>query len=116
MRCIGSAHGNLRSLVENSELNGLIGGVQEVTLGDEQARAYQSKHDKTEFSKLVKQRAGKPLFNVIVELNPNDFNEWTVVKDVGSAVDDILLGNKYSAEIRRREGNTEYYTKETIRC
>jgi len=51
-----------------------------------------------------------------VELNPNDFNEWTVVKDVGSAVDDILLGNKYSAEIRRREGNTEYYTKETIRC
>ena len=116
VRCIGSAHGNLRSLVENSELNGLIGGVQEVTLGDEQARAYQTKYDKTEFSKLVKQRAGKPLFDVIVELNPNDFNEWTVVKDVGSAVDDILVGNKYSAEIRRREGNTEYYTKETVRC
>jgi len=116
VRCIGSAHGNLRSLVENAELNGLIGGVEEVTLGDEAAREYQRNHEKSEFSKIVKQRAGKPLFDVIVELHPDTFNEWTVVKNVSTAVDDILVGKQYSAEIRRREGKTDFFTKERILC
>ena len=116
VRCIGSAHGNLRSLVENPELNGLVGGIDDVTLGDKEATDYMIKNDKKVFSKTVKQRVGSPLFDVIIELDPGTLNEWTIVKDVGSAVDKILVGEKYPAEIRRRNPETDFFTREEITC
>ena len=116
VRCIGSCHGNLKSLVNNVELNGLIGGVEEVTLGDEAAKEYQRINNKLEFSKLVKQRAGLPLFDVVIELNPGTFDEWIVIKDVSYAVDKILAGQSYPAEIRRRIPETNSFTIENISC
>ena len=36
---VGTAHGkSLQALMRNSDLNGLIGGIHQVTLGDEEAR------------------------------------------------------------------------------
>ena len=50
--CIASAHGDLRSLVRNKQLNGLVGGVETVTLGDGQARHEQRKNGGP-FSKVM---------------------------------------------------------------
>jgi hypothetical protein len=38
VRIIASAHGDLRKLVKNKELRGLIGGVEQVVMGDAMAR------------------------------------------------------------------------------
>ena len=38
VRMIASAHGDLRKLIKNKELRGLVGGLEKVTLGDAQAK------------------------------------------------------------------------------
>jgi stage III sporulation protein SpoIIIAA len=43
VRMIASGHGDLRSLMKNKELRGLIGGLETVTLGDEEAKELQRK-------------------------------------------------------------------------
>ena len=117
VQCVSSAHGNLRSLVDNVELNGLVGVVEEVTLGDEAAREYQRDNNKTVFSKLVRQRVGPPVFDVVIELTPGKFNEWVIVKNVGSAVDNILKGKTYPAEIRTRDPeNPDRFSTDNIIC
>ena len=43
--------------------------------------------------------------------------KWSVVKGVGSAVDNILKGKKYPAEIRRRDPeNPDNFSVQTIMC
>lgn len=39
---------------------------------------------------------GAPVFDVVIELNKDDRDAWTIVSDVPQAVDDILEGNKYN--------------------
>ncbi|KAJ1461897.1 hypothetical protein M885DRAFT_432156, partial [Pelagophyceae sp. CCMP2097] len=67
-RLVASAHGDLRKLVKNGQLNGLVGGIMSVTLGDVEAKAEASRHGDDVPSKLKAQRAGAPVFDVIVEL------------------------------------------------
>ena len=50
VRVIASAHGNLRSLVANNKLCGLIGGVETVTVGD--SKAYKDQSMLGQFSKV----------------------------------------------------------------
>jgi hypothetical protein len=42
---------------------------------------------------------GAPVFDVVIELNKADRNAWTIIEDVGQAVDDILEGDKYKVDI-----------------
>jgi stage III sporulation protein SpoIIIAA len=42
VRVIGSAHGDLRSLLKNKELKGLVGGTETVTVGDVMAKERQA--------------------------------------------------------------------------
>ena len=93
VRVIGSGHGDLRSLIKNPATRGLVGGVEQITLGDEAAK-------KNHGNKLVAQRAGPPVFDVVVELL--DVGKWRVTTDAASAVDSILAGGSYACEIRTR--------------
>ncbi|KAF0693038.1 Aste57867_15952 [Aphanomyces stellatus] len=96
---IASAHGSLRKLLKNKPLRGLVGGVESVTVGD----ALAQKSGKLQ--KIVAQRAGDPVFEVIVELEKGQYNTWRVVLDAASAVDSILEGKTYKAQVRSRVGD-----------
>lgn len=48
------------------------------------------------------QRAGAPIFDTIIELKRGDVNEWSIIRDVGAAVDALLSGRSYTVERRRR--------------
>lgn len=68
VRLVASAHGDLTCLVRNSQLNGLVGGVETVTLGDSLALKTNGG------SKLQTQRKGSAIFDAVVELQKGD---WT---------------------------------------
>ncbi|HZS90104.1 MAG TPA: AAA family ATPase, partial [Chloroflexota bacterium] len=62
VQLIGTAHGNtLDNLMQNPTLSDLIGGIQTVTLGDEEARRRGTQ-------KSVLERKAPPTFEVIVEI------------------------------------------------
>jgi stage III sporulation protein SpoIIIAA len=86
VQLIGTAHGNtLENLVMNPTLCDLVGGVQTVILGDEEARFRGSQ-------KTVNERKGPPTFEAVVEIASRD--EVVVHLDTGDAVDTILAGEQ----------------------
>jgi len=95
VRLIASAHGDLRTLLKNTDLRGMVGGLETVTLGDEAAK-------KNHGSKLQAQRQGDPTFDTIIELTPGELHAWRIVTDASRAVDDIIEGSKYKVQVRRR--------------
>jgi len=95
VQLIGTAHGNnLDNLMLNPTLTDLIGGIQTVTLGDEEARRRRSQ-------KSVLERKAPPTFDVIVEIL--DREKVTVHADVAETVDSLLRGDPISAELRWRD-------------
>ncbi|CAK4658370.1 unnamed protein product [Aphanomyces euteiches] len=96
VRIIASAHGNLRKLLKNKPLRGLVGGVESVVMGDAMAQNLGN------FQKKIAQRGGEPVFDVVIELEKRQYNAWCVVTNVGKAVDAILEGKKYQATVRTR--------------
>eukprot|EP00804_Cyclotella_cryptica_P013148 CCRYP_019649-RA/>CCRYP_019649-RA protein AED:0.30 eAED:0.27 QI:0/0/0/1/1/1/2/0/555 len=102
VRMIASAHGDLRSLVKNKELRGLIGGLETVTLGDDEAKALQKKSGSQTIKKQMTLRAAAPIFDIIIELKRGRLHEWHVVEDSAKAVDKILSGHKYDIQKRMR--------------
>ncbi|HEY9774761.1 MAG TPA: R3H domain-containing nucleic acid-binding protein [Planktothrix sp.] len=95
---IGTAHGNaLENLLKNPTLVDLVGGIQTVTLGDEEARRRQSQ-------KTVLERSAQPTFEICVEII--DRQTLAVHREVGEAVDQLLRGWKIHPEIRRRDDAT----------
>jgi hypothetical protein len=94
VQLVGTAHGNtLENLMQNPTLSDLIGGIQTVTLGDEEARRRGTQ-------KSVLERKAPPTFDVIVEIQ--DWYHVTVHNDVASVVDAMLLGRPVSAQVRTR--------------
>ena len=86
VQLIGTAHGNtLDNLVMNPTLCDLVGGVQTVTLSDEEARLRGTQ-------KTVSERKGPPTFDIVVEIVSRD--EVIVHADAGRAVDAILRGGQ----------------------
>ena len=83
-------------------LNGLVGGVENATVGDKMAETLQRKNN-VSFSKVTQHRSGPPIFDVIIELSQGNLHEWKVIKNVANAVDNILAGKLYNAEIRKRD-------------
>ncbi|MBN2100021.1 MAG: AAA family ATPase, partial [Dehalococcoidia bacterium] len=92
VQLVGTAHGNtLENLILNPTLSDLVGGVQSVTLGDEEAR-----HRGTQ--KSILERKAPPTFDVVVEIQ--DFNRVAVHADVAEAVDIFLRGQPVAREAR----------------
>jgi stage III sporulation protein SpoIIIAA len=95
VQLIGTAHGNnLDNLMLNPTLSDLIGGIQSVTLGDEEARRRRSQ-------KSVLERKAPPTFDVIVEIQ--DRERVLVHDDVAQTVDTMLLGDPAAPELRWRD-------------
>jgi len=95
VQLVGTAHGNtLDNLMQNPTLSDLVGGIQTVTLGDEEARRRGTQ-------KSVLERKAPPTFDVVVEIQ--DWYHVTVHNDVAGVVDALLLGRPVSAQVRTRD-------------
>ncbi|GAC1639789.1 MAG: AAA family ATPase [Herpetosiphon sp.] len=95
VQLVGTAHGNsLENLLINPTLSDLIGGIQAVTLGDEEARRRGTQ-------KTVLERKAPPTFDVLVEINSID--DMTVYRDVAAAVDALLRGDEPQCEHRWKD-------------
>jgi stage III sporulation protein SpoIIIAA len=95
VQLIGTAHGNnLDNLMLNPTLSDLIGGIQSVTLGDEEARRRRTQ-------KSVLERKAPPTFDVIVEIQ--DRERVAVHSDVADTVDAMLRGDPVAPELRWRD-------------
>ena len=98
VQLIGTAHGNaLENLLKNPTLSDLVGGIQTVTLGDEEAKRRGTQ-------KTILERAAKPTFDIAVEIL--DHQRLAVHKDVASAVDNLLRGRALYPEIRKLDRAT----------
>ena len=104
---VATAHGNeLANLIKNPTLSDLVGGIQTVTLGDEEARRRRTQ-------KTVLERAAEPTFPMAVEMHSRQ--RWSVHRDVATTVDRMLRGQPArpqirelapSGEVRLLEGDT----------
>ncbi len=104
VQLIGTAHGNtLENLVMNPTLSDVVGGVQTVTLGDEEARIRGTQ-------KTISERKGPPTFDMVVEIVNRD--ELIVHRDTAKAVDELLRGFVPSGERRVRDGDGKILTRE----
>ena len=94
VQLIGTAHGiTLDNLVLNPTLSDLIGGIQAVTLGDEEAKRRGTQ-------KTVLERKASPTFDVIIELQSKQ--RLAIHHDVAQTVDLLLRGVEPRPEIRER--------------
>jgi len=92
VQLVGTAHGNtLENLIMNPTLSDLIGGIQTVTLGDEEARRRHTQ-------KSILERKAPPTFDMVVEIV--DYYKVTVHPEVTEAVDALLHGRPPKAEVR----------------
>jgi stage III sporulation protein SpoIIIAA len=99
VQLIGTAHGNtLDNLLLNPTLSDLVGGIESVTLSDEEARRRGTQ-------KTVLERRSPPTFDVLIEIQTRD--QVAVHLDVAEAVDSLLRGNPQPPEIRSRDGSGE---------
>jgi stage III sporulation protein SpoIIIAA len=95
VQLIGTAHGNnLDNLMLNPTLSDLIGGIQSVTLGDEEARRRRTQ-------KSVLERKAPPTFDVIVEIH--DRERVMVHENVSETVDALLRGDPVAPELRWKD-------------
>src|SRR5687767_11459151 len=85
VQLVGTAHGNeLENLMLNPTLSDLIGGIQSVTLGDEEARRRGTQ-------KSILERKAPPTFDVIVEIQ--SWDRVAVHENVAEVVDAVLRGH-----------------------
>jgi len=92
VQLVGTAHGNtLDNLIMNPTLSDLIGGIQTVTLGDEEAKRRHTQ-------KSILERKAPPTFDAVVEIMA--YYRVTVHPDVTEAVDATLHGQPMRAELR----------------
>jgi len=101
VQLVGTAHGNtLENLIMNPTLCDLVGGIQSVTLGDEEARRRGTQ-------KSILERKAPPTFDVVVEIQ--SWERVAVHANVSDTVDAILRGYEAPAEIREldKEGQMQ---------
>jgi stage III sporulation protein SpoIIIAA len=93
VQLVGTAHGNaLENLIKNPTITDLIGGVQYVTLGDEEAKRRGS-------SKSILERKAPPTFEVAVEIH--DTKTWIIHEDIEKSVDLLLQGQTVPLQERK---------------
>ncbi|HET7737828.1 MAG TPA: R3H domain-containing nucleic acid-binding protein [Tepidiformaceae bacterium] len=106
VQLVGTAHGNsLENLMLNPTLSDLIGGIQSVTLGDEEARRRGTQ-------KSILERKAPPTFDVVVEIQ--NWARVAVHGDVAATIDARLRGYEALPEIRQLndEGEIEFLEAE----
>jgi hypothetical protein len=105
VQLVGTAHGNtLDNLMMNPTLSDLIGGIQSVTLGDEEARRRGTQ-------KSILERKAPPTFDVVVEIQ--SFERVAIHPDVTAVVDATLRGQFVPVEVRWFE-NGEVRSEKTL--
>jgi len=93
VQLVGTTHGNcLENLIKNPPLADLIGGIQYVTLSDDEAKRRGTQ-------KSIIERKAYPAFEIIIEINQQ--NSWTIHEDVKSSVDLFLRGNFILGQTRK---------------
>ena len=101
VQLIGTAHGNtLENLLLNPTLSDLVGGIESVTLSDEEARRRGTQ-------KTVLERRAPATFDMLVEIQDRD--RIAVQKDVSAAVDALLRGYPLPPEIRYRDEDNKIH-------
>ena len=99
VQLIATAHGNtLENLIMNPTLSDLIGGIQTVTLGDEEARRRRTQ-------KSILERKAPPTFDVVVEIQ--DWYHVAVHSDIAEIVDSMLRGRPIPPEVRWMDETAE---------
>jgi len=99
VQLIATAHGNtLENLVMNPTLSDLVGGIESVTLSDEEARRRGTQ-------KSILERRAPPTFDILVEIQ--SYNQVAVHKSVSETVDSILRGYQVPPEIRELDPEGE---------
>src|SRR3990170_3312802 len=92
VQLVATAHGRtLENLLLNPTLSDLVGGIESVTLSDEEARRRGTQ-------KTVLERRSPPTFDVLIEIQ--DFKRLAVHRDVAAAVDALLRGHPLTPEQR----------------
>lgn len=95
VQLIGTAHGNtLENLMLNPTLSDLIGGIESVTLSDDEARRRGTQ-------KVVLERRTAPTFDIMIEIQARE--RLVVHGDVAAAVDGMLRNRPLAAELRERD-------------
>ncbi len=95
VQLVGTAHGiTLDNLLMNPTLSDLVGGIESVTLSDEEARRRGTQ-------KVVLERRAPPTFDVLIEIQ--DRQQMAVHHRVAAAVDAMLRGRPLTPEIRYRD-------------
>jgi stage III sporulation protein SpoIIIAA len=106
VQLVGTAHGtSLENLMLNPTLSDLIGGIQSVTLSDEEARRRGTQ-------KSILERKAPPTFDVIVEIQ--SWDRVAVHLDVSLTVDQILRGQMLPAQIRQVTGTGDIQVQEPV--
>ena len=93
VQLVGTTHGNcLENLIKNPPLADLIGGIQYVTLSDDEAKRRGTQ-------KSILERKAYPAFEIIIEINSQ--NSWTIHENVKYFVDLFLRGNFTISQVRQ---------------
>ena len=99
VQLIGTAHGRtLENLLLNPTLSDLVGGIESVTLSDEEARRRGTQ-------KTVLERRAPPTFTVLIEIQ--DRQQLAIHTPVAEAVDSLLRGRELAPELRYRDEQGE---------
>jgi stage III sporulation protein SpoIIIAA len=108
VQLIATAHGRkIEDIIKNPPLSSLLGGINIVTLSDENAKIRQT-------TKTVSERKFDPTFDIVIEINA--FDEIAVYDNVTEAIDNYLIGGKIEPEIRRViGGQTRIIQPKTIK-
>jgi len=94
VQLVATAHGiTLENLIANPVLADLVGGIQTVTLGDEEARRRRTQ-------KTVLERKAPPTFDILIEIRDRD--RFAVHIDVAAVVDALLRGVPAQPQLRVR--------------
>ena len=105
VQLIGTAHGNtLENLMINPTLADLVGGIESVTLSDEEAKRRGTQ-------KTVLERRSNPTFHVLIEIQTRD--SLAIHQDVATAVESLLRGELLVPEVRSRSGDGKITIKKT---
>ncbi|MBK8822640.1 MAG: AAA family ATPase [Anaerolineales bacterium] len=105
VQLIGTAHGQtLDNLLLNPTLSDLIGGIEAVTLSDEEARRRGTQ-------KTVLERRSPPTFDVVIEIQTRD--RFAVHLDISASVDSLLRGIPVPPELRTRDAEGKIVIEKT---
>lgn len=93
VQLVGTTHGNcLENLIKNPSLSDLIGGIQYVTLSDEEAKRRGTQ-------KSILERKAYPAFEIVIEIN--NPKSWLIHENVKISVDRLLRRTKFVDQVRQ---------------